>query len=223
MARLACGRSGDEEQVPSRTDPLQPRPDQLSQPATHPIALNGAPERPRRRQPDSRLGPIGPQPAEDQQRGRARGALTADGLEVRAAPEGRQHSHVFATRLGGSGGQPLAPLGPTTSEHAATALRSHAGHEAMLALARALLGLIRPLHECVPFPRSAFAFRVHHIRTAGVPPACAHEFGGPSRSGAILVLAPTPVKLGRAVPAPPPWVRMAVAPVAESPIHAPAA
>jgi hypothetical protein len=51
----------------------------------------------------------------------------------------------------------------------------------MLALARALLGLIRPLHECVPFPRSTFAFRVHHTRTAGVSPACVHEFGGPSR------------------------------------------
>jgi hypothetical protein len=58
-----------------------------------------------------------------------------------------------------SDSEPLAPLGPTTSEHAATALGGHAGHEAMLALTRALLGLIRPLHGCVPFPRSTFAIR----------------------------------------------------------------
>jgi hypothetical protein len=46
----------------------------------------------------------------------------------------------------------------------------------VLALARALLGLIGPLrHGCVPFPRSTFAFRASHTRTAGVPPACAHE------------------------------------------------
>jgi hypothetical protein len=52
----------------------------------------------------------------------------------------------------------------------------------MLALARALLGLIRPLrHGCVPFPRSTFASRGPHTRTAGVPPACAHDFVGPSR------------------------------------------
>ena len=160
MARFAGARPGDQEEVPARTDPLQSRPDQLSQPTTHPIALNGAAQRPWRRQPDARLVPIGPQPAEDQQRGRARGALTADGLEVRAAPESRQHRHGVAARLGGSGGQPLAPLGSTTSEHAPSTLRSHAGHEAMLALARALLGLIRPLrHACVPFLVQRSRFR----------------------------------------------------------------
>ncbi len=54
-----------------------------------------------------------------------------------------------------SDGQSLAPLRSTASEHAASTLRCHPGHEAMLALARALLGLIGPLrHGCVPFPRS---------------------------------------------------------------------
>jgi hypothetical protein len=88
-----------------------------------------------------------------------------------------------------SGREPLPPLGPTTSEHTPTAPRSHAGHEAVLALPRALLGLIRPLHRCVPVPRSAVAFRAHHTRMAGVPPACAHEYrsarlaGGDSSRG----------------------------------------
>ena len=50
-----------------------------------------------------------------------------------------------------SGGEPLSPLRPTTSEHAPTALCGHAGHEAVLALPRPLLGLIGPLHRCVPF------------------------------------------------------------------------
>jgi hypothetical protein len=43
----------------------------------------------------------------------------------------------------------------------------------VLALARALLGLIRPLHRMRAVPRSALAFEAPHIRTAGVPPACA--------------------------------------------------
>ncbi len=82
-----------------------------------------------------------------------------------------------------SDGESLAPLGSTTSEHAASALRRHSGHEAMLALARALLGLIRPLrHGCVPFPRSTFTVRAINARTAGVSPACAADTGGPSRS-----------------------------------------
>jgi hypothetical protein len=79
-----------------------------------------------------------------------------------------------------SDGEPLAPLGSTTSEHAPTALRSHPGHEAMLTLARALLGLIGPLrHGCVPFPRSMIAFGALHTRTAGVSPACAYDFRWP--------------------------------------------
>ena len=176
MARLACGRSRDHEQVPSRTDPARETlSHECPQSTTNPIPLNGAADRSRRRQPDARFGPIGPQPAEDQQWGRARGSLTAEGLEVRAAPEHRQHGHVLRVPQR-SDGEPLAPLGSTTSEHAPTALRSHPGHEAVLALARALLGLIGPLrHGCVPFPRSTFAFRASHTRTAGVPPACAHE------------------------------------------------
>lgn len=74
-----------------------------------------------------------------------------------------------------SGAQPLAPLGTTTSQHAAAALRRHPGHEAVLALAGALLGLIRPLHRFVPL--TSFSVRVPglHTRTAGVPPACARS------------------------------------------------
>lgn len=79
------------------------------------------------------------------------------------SPRGAAESAARARSFGAprrSDGQPLAPLGSTTSEHAPTRLRSHAGHEAMLALARALLGLICPLrHGCVPLPRSTFAFR----------------------------------------------------------------
>jgi hypothetical protein len=62
-----------------------------------------------------------------------------------------------------SDGEPLAPLGSSTSEHAASALRRHARHEAVLALPRALLGLIRPLHGCVPFlvQRSRFGAIKH--------------------------------------------------------------
>ena len=83
-----------------------------------------------------------------------------------------------------SDGQSLAPLGSTTSEHAASALRSHPGHEAMLALARTLLGLIRPLrHGCVPFPRSTFTVRASK-HTNGWRPASLRTKGvGPSRSG----------------------------------------
>lgn len=50
-----------------------------------------------------------------------------------------------------SGAESLPSLCPTTSEHAPTTLRCHPGHEAVLALPRALLGLVGPLHRCVPF------------------------------------------------------------------------
>ena len=101
-----------------------------------------------------------------------------------------------------SGAEPLAPLGATTSEHAPTALRGHAGHEAVLALPRALLGLIGPLHGCVPFLVGDLAFRTTNTRTAGVPPACARSRGGPFALGGILVSRGTSVKRRRAsVPA----------------------
>jgi hypothetical protein len=78
-----------------------------------------------------------------------------------------------------SGRELLSSLGSTTSEHATSALRGHAGHEAMLALPRALLGLVRPLrHGCVPFPRSAFAIRADK-HTNGWRPASLITFQWP--------------------------------------------
>ena len=111
-----------------------------------------------------------------------------------------------------SDGEPLAPLGPTTSEHAATALRGHPGHEAMLALARALLGLIRPLHRCVPFPRSAFAIRAIKHTNGWRSASLRANPDGPSRSGAGFYRRParrsntrrartsTPARRGRSSP-----------------------
>jgi hypothetical protein len=49
-----------------------------------------------------------------------------------------------------SGAELLAPLRPTTGKHATTTLRSHASAEAVFPLPGALLGLVGPLHECVP-------------------------------------------------------------------------
>jgi hypothetical protein len=49
-----------------------------------------------------------------------------------------------------SGAELLAPLRPTTGKHASTTLRSHASAEAVFPLPGALLGLVGPLHECVP-------------------------------------------------------------------------
>ncbi len=60
--------------------------------------------------------------------------------------EGRRATLVASDR------QPGASLCSTPSEHAAAGLRRHPGKEAMLALACALLGLIGPLHGCVPIP-----------------------------------------------------------------------
>lgn len=56
-----------------------------------------------------------------------------------------------------SGGEPLASLGASAGEHAATCLRSHAGSEAVFPLPGALLGLVGPLHRGVRRPRSAAA------------------------------------------------------------------
>ena len=182
LAGVGRGRPRDEEEVPSGTDHApQSLAKQDSKSTADPIALNRASERPWRRQPDARLGPIGPHPSEDQERGRACAAMTADCLKVRAAPKHRQLGHGPRARRP-SGAEPLASLGSTTSEHAPTTLCRHARHEAVLALPRALLGLVRPLHGCVPFPRST-SRSGPSTRTAGVPPACnARKSRGPSRS-----------------------------------------
>ena len=83
------------------------------------------------------------------------------------APERRASAAPFA-----SDGQPLASLCPSTSEHATATLGGHASHEAMLALASALLGLIGPLHGSVPVPRSSpSAMRGPDTQTAGLSPA----------------------------------------------------
>src|ERR671914_498290 len=59
----------------------------------------------------------------------------------------RSIGQAGTTDLVASDGEPLAPLRSATSQHAPAALRGHAGEEPMLALAGALLGLIRPLHR----------------------------------------------------------------------------
>jgi hypothetical protein len=98
-----------------------------------------------------------------------------DGRWPRSLP-GAEASAAWAWRrrpTRRSGGEPLASLGPTTSEHATTALGRHSSHEAVLPLAGALLGLIGPLHGCVPFLVQRSRDGPSNTRTAGVSPACA--------------------------------------------------
>ena len=69
----------------------------------------------------------------------------------RRSPPCAEASQAAAPRvLGASGAELLAPLRPATGKHAATTLRSHASAEAVFPLPGALLGLVGPLHECVP-------------------------------------------------------------------------
>src|SRR5207244_12163686 len=63
--RVACLcrlRLGDQQQVPSRTDGVEPLANQLAQPTPHPTALTAAPEGPPSAEPDSRLRPAPPLP-----------------------------------------------------------------------------------------------------------------------------------------------------------------
>jgi hypothetical protein len=103
-------------------------------------------------------------------RGSVSNARCPDGQWLRSRPGAGASAAQASTRspVRRSGAELRAPLGPTTSEHAASALRGHPGSEAMLALPRALLGLIRPLHGCVPVPRSCVhdADRQTHERLA---------------------------------------------------------
>ena len=71
--------------------------------------------------------------------------------QSRRSPPCAGASRAAAPRvLGASGAELLAPLRPATGKHAATTLRSHASAEAVFPLPGALLGLVGPLHECVP-------------------------------------------------------------------------
>ena len=67
-----------------------------------------------------------------------------------------------------SGAELLAPLRPTTGKHASTTLRSHASAEAVFPLPGALLGLVGPLHECVPVLVQRRRLWVDNTRMAGV-------------------------------------------------------
>ncbi len=119
-------------------------------------AAGGVPDcagRPRRAfggaQPDPGLRPSGAQRSQHQQPGRAGRPMAPESIEVRLAPKHREGRHAYAPSFA-SGGEPLAPLRPSAGKHAPTALRSHAGAEAVFPLPGALLGLVGPLHRCVP-------------------------------------------------------------------------
>ena len=104
-------------------------------------------------------------------------ARCRDGRPPRS-PHGAEGSAARArsSRPRQSDGQPLASLGPTAGEYPPAALGGHPGHEAVLALACALLGLIRPLrHEWVPFPRSNVSVSGLSHTNGWLPPACAHD------------------------------------------------
>ena len=83
-----------------------------------------------------------------------------------------------------SGGQPLASLCASSGKHVPTALRSHAGAEAVFPLPGALLGLVGPLHRCVPVlvqRRASLEFPETHERLASRQPH-AMAVSGSSRS-----------------------------------------
>lgn len=98
---------------------------------------------------------------------------TSNRLERAEPPAAMAANSAFRRRVGrratlaASDRQPGASLRSTASEHAAAGLRRHAGEEAVLTLACALLGLIRPLHAC---PKSFWWFIMappDNTRTAG--------------------------------------------------------
>jgi hypothetical protein len=91
----------------------------------------------------------------------------AEPPEAMAANSALRRREGRRATLAASDRQPGASLRSTASEHAAAGLRRHAGEEAVLTLACALLGLIRPLHAC---PKSFWWFIVapaDNTRTAG--------------------------------------------------------
>ena len=67
--------------------------------------------------------------------------------------------------------EPLAPLCASAGKHAPTALRSHAGPEAVFALPCALLGLVGPLHRARLSSFSGGRFDSRNTRRAGSTPA----------------------------------------------------
>ncbi len=98
-------------------------------------------------------GPSAPSPG-----GRGRRSPPCAESSVAAAP----------LRLVSSDAELLSPLRSAPGKHSTTALRSHAGAEAMFPLPGALLGLVGPLHRCVPVLVQRRRSGSANIRTAGV-------------------------------------------------------
>jgi len=100
-----------------------------------------------------------------------RGAcLTAPGPDRprrRSLPCAESWGLAAPLRLVPSDAEFLAPFRTAAGKHSTTALRRHAGAEAMFPLPGALLGLVGPLHRCVPVLVQGRRSGSVNTRTAG--------------------------------------------------------
>ena len=100
-------------------------------------------------------------------RGACPSAPGPDGRGRRSPPCAESWGSSAAMRLAPSDAELLAPFRTTPGKHSTTALRRHAGAEAVFPLPGALLGLVGPLHQCVPVLVQGRRSGSVNTRTAG--------------------------------------------------------
>lgn len=101
-------------------------------------------------------------------RGADPSAPSLDERGRRSPPCAESSGAAASLRLVSSDAELLAPLRSAAGKHSTTTLRSHAGAEAVFPLPGALLGLVGPLHRCVPVLVQRRRSGSANTRTAGV-------------------------------------------------------
>ncbi len=100
-------------------------------------------------------------------RGACASALCPDGRGRQSPPCAGSWGLAAPLRVVSSDAELLAPFRAASGKHSTTALRRHAGAEAVFPLPGALLGLVGPLHRCVPVLVQGRRSGSANTRTAG--------------------------------------------------------
>ena len=145
VVRVDHSRPGDDEDVPAGLERGRHCPQSLAKSPTDPVADDRAAELAPGRQPEPRRFEVGPQEANEEERVGPEGTVALKRREVLWARE-HHEPRPLRRRARRSDRQPLAAPCAPSSQHPPAAGRLHAGAEAVLLGAMALLRLVGLLH-----------------------------------------------------------------------------